>query len=148
MTMHRVVAMAATIVVTITAIAGLYLSGSPAEQRLLRMDERRIRDLNQLANAVQRYWQEQGALPATLQELLDGRRLLAMPLDPDRNLVYEYLPDATVFRLCAEFDRPSRTTRTQEFWTHPAGRHCFEFDTAVIMPPGRPPAIRAFPLAS
>lgn len=146
MNWNRVVAIASTVVVIITAVAGLYLSGSPAEQRLLRIDERRIRDLNQLANAVQRYWQEQGELPDTLQQLVDGRRLSKLPVDPDSGLAYQYTAGDKKFSLCAEFKRPTRETTTIEFWQHPAGAHCFEFDTTVIMPPGRLNAIGAVPL--
>ncbi len=146
MTLNRLVAIAATVVVIIAGLAGLYLSGSPAEQRLLRMDERRVRDLNQLANATQRYWQEQGELPATLQQLVDGRRLNKLPVDPDSGQAYEYTAGDKEFSLCAGFSRPSEATTTIEFWQHPAGDHCYEFDTTVIMPPGRMNAIGAVPL--
>ena len=146
MTTNRMAAIAITVVVIIAALAGLYLSGSPAEQRLLRMDERRVRDLNQLANATQRYWQEQGELPATLQQLVDGRRLNKLPVDPDSGQAYEYTAGDKEFSLCAGFSRPSEATTTIEFWQHPAGEHCYEFDTTVIMPPRRMNAIGAVPL--
>lgn len=146
MTANRVVAIAITVVVIIAALAGLYLSGSPAEQRLLRMDERRIRDLNQLANAVQRYWQEQGRMPADLEQLVDGRRLNKLPVDPDSGEAYEYVAGDKNFSLCAQFDRATPDSGTIEFWQHPAGEHCFAFDTTVIMPPNRMPAIGALPM--
>lgn len=146
MTLNRLVAIATTVVVIIAGVIGLYLSGSPAEQRLLRLDERRVRDLNQIANAAQRYWQKQGELPATLQQLIDGRRLNKLPVDPDSGQAYEYTAGDKQFRLCAEFNRPTEATTTIEFWQHPAGTHCYEFDTTVIMPPGRMNAIGAVPL--
>ncbi|UCG73836.1 MAG: hypothetical protein JSV45_05550 [Chromatiales bacterium] len=146
MTLNRLVAIAATVVVICVGLVGLYLSGSPAEQRLLRLDERRVRDLNQLANATQRYWQEQGELPATLQQLVDGRRLNKLPVDPDSGQAYEYTAGDKKFTLCAEFSRATEDATTIEFWQHPAGQHCFDFDTTVIMPPGRMNAIGAVPL--
>ena len=146
MTVNRVVAIVSAVVVIVAALAGLYLSGSPSEQRLLRLDERRVRDLNQLANAIQIYWQEQDQLPATLRDVVDGRRLDRLPADPDDRRDYEYSPGEKTFRLCAEFDRSSPESDVVEFWNHPAGRHCFEFDTTVNIPLGRMPAIRAMPL--
>lgn len=147
MTLHRVVAIATTVVVIIVGLVGLYLSGPPAEQRLLRLDERRVRDLNQIANAAQRYWQEQGELPATLQQLVDGRRLNKLPVDPGSGQAYQYTAGDKQFSVCAEFSRPTEAMTTIEFWQHPAGAHCFEFDTTVIMPPGRMNAIGAMPLS-
>lgn len=148
MTVNRIVAIACVVVVIMAAIAGLYLSGSPAEQRLLRMDERRVRDLHNLANAIQFYWQEQDALPASLRDVVDGRRLDRLPVDPNTRREYDYLPQENAFRLCANFDRASPANDQVEFWSHPAGRHCFEFDTTGASAPGRLPAIRALPFAA
>ena len=66
MTVNRITAIVSSAVVIVAIAAGLYLGGSPGEQRMVRMDERRVQDLNQLANAVQIYWQQQDELPANL----------------------------------------------------------------------------------
>ena len=146
MTLNRRAARTSAAVVGGALAAALYLGGSPGEQRLVRMDDKRVRDLNVLANAVQFFWQEQGELPADLQTLLDGRRLNQLPVDPASGLGYGYAPATDSFELCATFDRASSDSSERYFWAHPAGEHCYAFDTSVIMPPGRMNAIGAMPL--
>jgi len=129
-TKHRIAATISTTVVIVALIAGLYLSGSPSEQRLLRLDERRVDDLKQVARAVERYWGQQGELPADLRTLVDGRRLNQLLVDPVTGTNYDYTHTVDTFRLCAFFERPSETNVTMQFWSHPAGQHCFDFDTS------------------
>jgi len=138
-TPHRIAATVSTTAVTLALIAGLYLGGSPSEQRLVRLDERRVDDLKQIARAVERFWGQQGELPADLQTLVDGRRLNQLLVDPETGADYDYAHTADTFRLCAFFDRPSEQTTPTQFWSHAAGQHCFDFDTS------EPDASRSIP---
>ena len=148
MTVNRITAIVSSAVVIVAIAAGLYLGGSPGEQRMVRMDERRVQDLNQLANAVQIYWQQQDELPANLDLLLDGQRLRAMPVDPASGTAYRYVPQGDRFELCASFDRSTLDSERMAFWQHPAGEHCFAFEAAaIILPPRRLNAIGAVPLS-
>ena len=147
MNVNRLAVIVSSVAVAITVAVGLYLAGSPGEQRLFRMDERRTRDLGQIAVAVQMYWQGQQSLPAELPDIVDGQQLDWLPTDPATQTVYEYLPGEDRFQLCAVFDRPSPDSQPGDFWGHPAGRHCFEFDATRINSMVRLPVGRAVPLS-
>ena len=127
----RLAAMAAAAVVVCACAAGLYLIGSPAEQRLLRLDERRTEDLFAIARAVNRHWERTGALPSTLDDVVAGGRALSKaPLDPVTGEPYEYrLVDSanSIYLLCASFARESQPTSNPEFWRHGSGHACFSF---------------------
>jgi hypothetical protein len=118
---------AAAIAVAAAAVgAGLYFSGSPGEQRLLRLDDARLDGLRMLAGAIDAYWNASGRLPATLAEVLDAQRLQRLPADPATAAPYAYEPlDSDRYRLCATFDRPSSELEATGFWRHEAGLQCF-----------------------
>jgi hypothetical protein len=126
---HRL-AVAGSIAAVVAAVAaGLWVIGSPGEQRLRRLDERRASDLVQLSQAVIWHHNERRALPASAAELVDGRRLSRLPLDPATDEPYEYrVTGERKFELCAAFARASRAEDANDFWYHEAGRRCYEFD--------------------
>ena len=125
----RLAAMAAAAVVACACAAGLYLIGSPAEQRLLRLDERRTQDLWAIAREVNRHWERTGALPSALDDVVAGGRALSKaPLDPVTGDSYEYrLVDSanSVYLLCASFAKASQQTSDPDFWRHGSGHACF-----------------------
>ena len=126
---NRLITIASSAVVAVAILAGLYLSGSPAEQRLLRLDERRVSALMQLSYTISNYREESGRLPPELAVLVDGQRLRSLPADPQTGRVYTYeIAGADSYRLCAEFSRASVETVPADFWAHPAGKHCFELN--------------------
>ena len=123
--------------VVAAGIVGFLLLGSPMEQRLLSLDKERVEDLRQIARQL---WNETGngngneskplpdALPKA-EERQDTYR------DPKTDEPYEYrrLSD-TEYELCATFSRDSETREANSYrnnpqWKHPAGLHCYEFDT-------------------
>lgn len=129
MSIQRIAAIASVVVVLAAVAAGLMWIGSPAEQRLLRLDERRVQHLRQLALGVNGSWDRQKVLPATLADIVDGRWLSRVPVDPSSDAAYEYRVTGPLgFELCAVFERASRPRETGDFWYHDAGRRCFEFD--------------------
>jgi hypothetical protein len=126
----RLLTIVSSATVIIAVVAGLYLSGSPGEQRLLRLDERRVSDLLRLSFTISNYWDETARLPAELAALVDGQRLRSVPKDPQSGAAYTYeIADVDSYRLCAEFARASLETVSGDFWAHPAGPHCFELST-------------------
>jgi type II secretory pathway pseudopilin PulG len=117
------------IVVAIAAVAaGLFVLGSPGEERVRRMDERRVQDLASIAQAIDVYWTRHARLPASVEELRQEPVGDVRYNDPDTNKAYEYRSlEADRYELCAEFARDSRASDRSAagFWSHRAGRQCF-----------------------
>jgi hypothetical protein len=117
------------VVVAGAIVAGLLVMGSPAEQRQLQLDVRRVGDLRMLAAVVTGRWSQTQQLPATTAELVDGRSLSRLPADPSTGASYDYrVTGARRFELCATFARASPAQERSDFWAHDAGRRCFAFD--------------------
>lgn len=122
-------------VVVLAIVVGLVISGSPMQQRELRLDEARVADLRSLSAALARFYRETAALPGSLEQLVDGRNLSRLPRDPVADTGYSYTQTSpAAYRLCTEFARASDTSLRDDFWTHAAGRHCFEFDYSDLRP--------------
>ena len=115
----------AGVAVAASLVAAVGVIGSPAEQRLHRLDERRVRDLDALKMAIEAQHHVDGALPASLAVLARGNAIDAQAWrDPQTGHPYEYrVLDARRYELCATFARDSRQPRDRER-AHPAGRHC------------------------
>ena len=119
------------VVVVAAVVIGVILLDSPAQERLRRLDERRVDDLHQLAFGVDIYWTREGHLPASLAELSEEERIVRDLADPATGQPYEYrvLGDKT-FELCAVFTRDSGTNERdfldRSFWLHGPGRQCFQ----------------------
>jgi hypothetical protein len=129
MSVQRVAAIGSAVVVVASVIAGLFVTGSPLEQRLLRLDERRVSDLQSLSQAAEFRWDRNETIAGTASELVDGRYLSRLPSDPTTDQPYEYrVTGPRGFEVCAVFDRPARPDFAGDFWSHDAGRHCFAFE--------------------
>jgi hypothetical protein len=129
MNAHRLALIFSITAVVAAVAAGLWSIGSPSEQRLRRLDERRVADLTQLSQAVYWHQDQRHALPAGAAELVDGRRLSRLPLDPSTEEPYEYRVTGELkFEVCAVFDRASPSEDAKDFWYHDVGRRCFEFN--------------------
>jgi hypothetical protein len=133
MSRERAIAWASAAAVAAAVIAGLAVTGSPATQRLERLDERRVEDLGRLARAVNTHWAQRHELPGQLENAVDGLSLRAAPVDPSSGAPYDYRVTAPgKFELCASFSRPSAGAAPGDFWHHEAGRTCFEFDAPAL----------------
>lgn len=124
---------AASAVVLATVVASIIVMGGPSNQRDLRMDERRISDLTQLAALVEEFQRQQGRLPGALAEL--ARPGLSPPLqDPASGEPYVYQPGTgSRYRLCAVFASDSSVAETaymERRWAHGRGQTCFDLDAA------------------
>jgi len=122
-------------IVVIVALTGMWLAGSPARARRQELDQRRVRDLNNLSNAVGAEMSSFGRFPPTLGALVHGRPRADLSLaDPVTHVPYDYaVVDSTHYQLCATFDAPDSIgpygERVDPFWRHAAGHACFTFES-------------------
>ena len=124
-------------VVVIAAVAmGIFLIGSPAEERVRRLDERRVQDLANIARAVDLYWTRHASLPPSLEELLKEPGGNVRSTDPSTSDLYEYRPlETQAYELCARFEHDSQQAggpTGDGFWSHGTGRQCFRRDAQKI----------------
>lgn len=114
----------------VVLLATLIAMGSPMTARKQKMDDRRIDDLEQISNSIQRYASEHDHLPKALDALTDEVNALDTT-DPVTGAPYEYsVVDSASYQLCASFTlagaRSERWRRSGgETWRHPTGHHCF-----------------------
>lgn len=129
MSSNRLAAISASVVVLLTISVGLYILGTPSQERFRRLDEQRIADLLLLSRAVNANYLISNSLPANLDSMQDGTRLSRIPRDPETSSMYEYEQVAAdAYRLCAEFMTQSNEARLDDFWEHSEGRQCFSFN--------------------
>jgi hypothetical protein len=120
-------------VVAVAVVAGFFVVGSPATERVRRFDERRVSDLQSLQWEIINYWQKKNELPSALDALRDDVRGFSAPADPATGTAYGYAIEAPsagpVFSLCADFAMENRgagdPVYRQDNWEHPAGNFCF-----------------------
>lgn len=128
-------------VVAAAIVAGFFIVGSPQEERLRRLDDRRTSDLQIIQAQIVEYWRIKRALPTSLAALTDDISGFRAPRDPVTDAHYEYaIRGPLEFTLCAQYFvsskdvRPAEPTRPvyvsgdvyAENWSHPAGRGCFD----------------------
>lgn len=117
-------------------VAGILLLGSPADERMRRLDERRVNDLIALARATDVFWTRRSRLPASLDELVAEPGVAAETEDPGTGVPYDYTAiNASTYEVCATFVR-SATLQEQrveaDFWTHGEGRQCFRREARKV----------------
>lgn len=128
----------ATIVIVVAASVGygIFLLGSPGEQRLIRFDQRRVSDLDNIARTIDAYWETNEELPKSLEDLSDPRYFVRAIEDPDTGETYDYrvLGEAE-YELCAVFSTDStqyaegyRRRFSTKAWEHGVGEKCFQLE--------------------
>ena len=126
---------AATVVVVAT-VAGLFVLGSPTEERARRIDARRVTDLQGIAAATNLFWTRHARLPETLDDLASEPGVVINSRDPEAGEPYGYAAlDSVRYELCAVFGRASEEMRgdpDQDIWAHGTGPQCFELDAEDI----------------
>jgi hypothetical protein len=121
-----------------TVIAGVLVMGPPAQQRELRLDERRVSDLREIAAAVDVYWTREGRLPSSLDELAGDDRWFADLVDPVSGAAYEYrIVSDDAYELCAVFALETGAFSERDFpvesaWIHEAGVHCYRLQAQTV----------------
>lgn len=129
-TLKYVVVSVAVAVVVVSVVIGVVLIGSPAEQRVRKMDDRRTQDLVAISRALNLYWTRHKRLAASLEELSREPGVI-VSADPDTREPYEYrVVGDKKYELCARFQRGSADEfpGTNNFWSHGAGRQCFQLE--------------------
>ena len=79
------------------------------KQRLLRLDDRRVSDLQNIQYQVINFWQQKEKLPANLSELSNPLSGYSLPVEPEfeEGKKYEYIVKGPLtFELCATFSLP------------------------------------------
>lgn len=132
-------------------VLGFVATGSPASERDRTFDLRRSGDLQELSMCINNFASQFERLPARLAELENTSSLsyCASKRDPVTGESYEYTAITPLeiteeglrmgtFELCATFALPSQTTQTggymdtrgSKWYTHEAGRTCYEEDVS------------------
>ena len=133
----RVIFIASVVGIVVAAVVGgLILIGSPAQERMRRIDAQRVTDLSALARKVDLYWTRHKSLPTSLEDLSKERGGSIELLDRETKLPYEYrkLSDDT-YELCAHFTRDSTDLADishRNFWSHGQGRQCFSLKVQEV----------------
>ncbi|KKR69942.1 MAG: hypothetical protein UU13_C0018G0004 [Candidatus Nomurabacteria bacterium GW2011_GWB1_40_7] len=122
-----------SVVMLSSIIWGFSVLGSPRTQQLLKYDEQKASDLQNIENSVQSFYSLKGILPNDFTEL-EAQNYYLNTIDSQTKKSYEYQKTSdTTYNLCAEFNKeltnkgyPTRSVIYEGFtWTHPAGYHCF-----------------------
>lgn len=126
--------------VLVTVVGGFFIMGSPYELRLIRADQERVNDLQNIQSRIINYYQQKQELPESLEQLADPLSGFVVPSDPETGDSYTYntLPEqALTFELCATFqaESPQRGDGSERYiepyysdayWQHGVGQECFE----------------------
>lgn len=129
----RVLLVATGVAVAAAIVMAVMVMGAPDAQRQVRLDERRVQELQRLSEAIDTHAYRFGELPQTLSEITGRPGAAYATTDPVSGVPYRYeLDGPDEYRLCTEFDTDTARagTRAQPYggdaWAHPSGEHCFE----------------------
>ncbi|HEY9746942.1 MAG TPA: hypothetical protein V6C99_12075 [Oculatellaceae cyanobacterium] len=141
--------LAIVVLIALAAImSGLLVTGGPFHQRDLRMDEIRVRDLNELKRELAWYYRTHQKLPDSLDVLkqaLSARNpgyARKVFQDPVTERPYEYTKvSGNRFSLCLHFQVDTRNGLVAQYYPgdlgaeHPKGRACYVLDATDSLPP-------------
>jgi hypothetical protein len=123
-----------------TLVGGLFLSGSPARERVRRIDEQREQTIDRLTYTIDNYYATESRLPTTIEDLWQSRNFSDgdLPALVSRLPEFSYQPTAsTSYQICTSFHLPSEPIITGVEVTKPlpmnvrihnAGLNCFPLD--------------------
>ncbi len=132
----------ALVLVAVSIGASFFVIGSPESARLMKIDDQKVADLQNIQWQLVSFWQSKQTLPASLVELNDPISGFVPPVDPQSGVSYGYERTSNAsFKLCASFNLPTKEMiRTDsspmrplpaidpsnENWKHEAGEACFD----------------------
>ncbi len=102
-------AIKSSILVVLIVIWSFSVIGTPGKQRALRLDDRRIQDLQTIQYQIINYWQQKEKLPEQLSDTANPLSGFSLPVDPEfeKGKNYQYIVKAQLtFELCADFNLP------------------------------------------
>ncbi|MDP6704138.1 MAG: hypothetical protein QF775_01485 [archaeon] len=119
---------------------GFYVIGSPVGQRLERFDKMREGDMQNIAFGIDAYWERNGELPLSLEDLQSPFYHVRSIADPKTGEIYEYIVENdSSYQLCAAFETESlddvRAPFSVQVWEHGAERTCFELEAKKAKTP-------------
>jgi hypothetical protein len=133
-----------------TLAAGLFLVGSPRQERLRKIDAKRVDDLVQISSAITNYYQERRALPDSLAGLMDvpSSQVGGMK-DPVTGSPYGYRTvDSTTYELSATFatadsmmEKTGDFSRHPPFWRHAPGPRAYRLTIPSRLPERAEPGV-------
>ncbi|MDD5623938.1 MAG: hypothetical protein PHI23_04490, partial [Candidatus Peribacteraceae bacterium] len=123
--------------ILLALVCGGWFVGSPGQERLRKLDEQRVSDLQALANGVYDVVYKglpydsstplSESLPATVKEVI-AKSGVTRVNDPQTGEPYIYrVISSSRFEVCAVFALPG-VHSYDSFWDHSAGEQCFSFD--------------------
>ena len=139
----RLIGIASGAMALLTVVAGFFIIGSPMDARLLRFDEQKVSDLQNIQYQLTYRYQQKAVLPESLSELNDALSGYTVPVDPETQGAYRYEKVSQLsFKLCATFNKESvdrsgqgeykdiavsypSGVGTSESWYHGEGEVCF-----------------------
>jgi len=136
-------AILATICIVVLIVFSFCIMGSPAKQRALRFDDKRIQDLQSIQWQVISFWQQKEKVPENLKDLSDPILNDMIPVDPEfeKGYTYEYTKkSAMTFELCATFSLPM-----PEGWQEYGKGSAPVFDVGGIAEDGQDIAVSSYP---
>ncbi|MBX4215976.1 hypothetical protein KW797_03430, partial [Candidatus Parcubacteria bacterium] len=80
----------AGVIVLASVVGGFFIIGSPTSQRLVRFDQEKTNDLQNIQWQVVSYWQTKQKLPGSLDALKDPISGQIIPVDKQTGAAYEY----------------------------------------------------------
>ena len=133
---NKLIAWLAGILVLAAVVAGFFAVGSPAHQRDLNFDLKRVQGLQEIQSQIISYWQRKNVLPPNLMSLTDDIIGYKAATDPETQAPYEYrVKSDLTFELCADFKLASPSNNkpvpmyypnvSADNWDHTAGHNCF-----------------------
>ena len=131
----RVVSLSIAATVLGVIVAAFVIIGSPAEQRLRRLDDARERHLDEISKAIDRYWDTHAVLPDSLEDLQPDSEAYLQVHDPVTEEPYDYRASgSTMYELCAVFQHETLNDlqgSAKRFWKHKLGSQCFALSVEV-----------------
>lgn len=133
-----------SIVLILAALAaGFFFVESPFAVRSRKFDETIINKFNQLDNAINAYYGENGKLPADLNVLLNNGITYYLAdsdlTDPETNKIFDYKASSKdSYELCAIFKTANKQANSDinnyvdKRWLHDAGYQCLKQKIAAL----------------
>lgn len=139
-----------------SVVWGFAVLGSPRTQRLLKYDEQKISDLQNIKRQIENFYFSKKVLPATLDSAYGTDYGYSSRItDKQTSKLYEYIKiNDLEYQLCAEFNKDSndknRITSSSSYYggnfrMHPAGHYCFKESVVSLKPEPYPSYPQSYP---